>query len=234
MKTAVTFAVWMCLLAAGSAGRAAAADQPAPAGNEAPGFLSAKVNPGQTGFADYAPVLKPRLRWTLNLPPVLSHEAIQPVTAKGGQVLYLTAGGLLIQADADKGTVLWQEMIKALGHPVIRDNTLYVYGASFVKAFDISGDKPALKWTAPVTKPFIADSKYCMEVADGIVVSANLGLFGYGRLGCKYGWEADATVGDTSLHAVQVADGKPAWTFDPGQIISPTPGRSPTCSTEMA
>jgi outer membrane protein assembly factor BamB len=205
---------------AGAAGHVRGGDQTA-AGGDAAGFLSAKVSPGQTGYADVLPVLKPKVRWKASLPPVLSHEAIQPVVANGGRVLYLSVGGFLVQADADKGTIRWKEQIKAVGHPAIHGNMLYVHGDKFVKAYDIGGDKPMPKWTWTTTKPFITDSKYCMEGADGIVVTSSLVLVGYGRIGCKYDLK-DGQVGDTRLHAVNALDGQEVWSFDPGQIISPS------------
>ena len=206
-----------CVVLAGAAGWVTGADQAAAGG----GYMSAKANSGQTGYVDFAPVLKPKVRWQANLPPILSHEAIQPVTAGDGKMLYVVSGGVLMQADADKGTILWREKISAIGHPVIRGNMLYVHGAKFVKAFDIGGDKPMLKWTWTTTKPFITDSKYCMEGTDGIVATSNLVLVGYGRIGCKYDLK-EGEVGDTSLHAVNALNGQKVWSFDPGQIISPS------------
>jgi outer membrane protein assembly factor BamB len=178
------------------------------------GHLSDKVNPGKTSLVEAAPVLKPKLRWQMDLPPILSHQALQPAVTKDGKILYLSAGGFLIKADAEKGNILWKENIKAIGFTTIFENTLYIAGAKYLTAYDISGKTPVKKWEFVTAQAFISDSKYCAEGGGLVTPLKDLVLFGYGRIGAK-------ETGDIKVRAINSVTGKELWSFDPKQMVSP-------------
>ena len=184
-------------------------------GAESKGFLLSRVDTAQTGLTDLAPVTKPKLRWTTKLPPLLSHQTIQPVLTGDRKRLFLSAGGILMQLDADTGEKTWATHVNALSYPAIAGNTLYISGQKNLRAYDISGATPREKWAFSTTKPFNSDSKYCSGNGGLITPTKDWVLLGCGMTG-------PGGVGDTALHALKAADGREAWAFDPKQRISPS------------
>jgi outer membrane protein assembly factor BamB len=179
------------------------------------GFVLSRGDAAQTGYTDFAPVLKPKVRWTRQLPAGLSHQTIQPVLTGDRKRLFLSVGGILMQLDADTGEKTWAMHINALSYPAIAGNTLYISGQKNLRAYDISGATPREKWVFSTTKPFNSDSKYCSSNGGLVTPLQDLVLVGCGMTG-------PGGVGDTALHAVKAADGQEAWAFDLRQRISPS------------
>lgn len=167
-------------------------------------FPTQQANSGQTGVADLAPVTKPRLKWKMQIPTLLSHQSVQPVLGSDGKSLYFTAGGSLFMAEVETGKILAQVKGSLTGHPSITAGTLYATGTDFLRAYDISGETISEKWTCKVPNAFESASKYNHAHRSGPSISAQLALFGQGS----------PVVANTKLFAADLASGKIIWTFE--------------------
>jgi outer membrane protein assembly factor BamB len=144
-------------------------------------FPSQMANPAQTGVADIVPVAKARIyKWKLKLPEIYSHQSVQTVLAPDGKSVYLCSGPNLLQVDIEKGEILSKLKNKVIGHPAISKGMLYVTGADFLHAYDISGGKPALKWEYKLAAKYDTDNKYNHAHRSGPLVTDKLVLFGQG------------------------------------------------------
>lgn len=167
-------------------------------------FPTQQANPGQTGVADLAPVTKPRLKWKIQLPILLSHQSVQPILGNRGKSLYFTAGGSLFKVEVETGKILAQVKGSLTGHPTITADTLYATGTDFLRAYDISSESITEKWTCKAPNIFESASKYNHAHRSGPSMGGQLALFGQGS----------PVATNTKLFAADLASGKIMWTFD--------------------
>jgi len=190
---------------------AAAAAEPSPCPQRG-------VDSRNTGRADVAPVTEPRLLWERQVPKLNDHERLAMVAGPGGRRLYAVAGSHIVTLDATTGAVLDLLPGPFLGGPTIEGTTLFVTGSDWIKAFDVSQDRPVERWTYTTAGPMQSPSKYseCLGGRSAATVVGDLVLVGGpGKTGC-YEWFKD-----TRLYAVDLATGRQRWTLDTGRMVCP-------------
>lgn len=191
-----------------------------PAGPTSSPFPRRGITPGCTYASDLAPVMKPKLKWTTSLSGMFSHEGMQPIAGPAGKHLYVKAGGTLYKLDAETGNTLWQEAGGYLGFPTIEGNTLLITGGNWLKALDISGEKPKELWVYKTEAAFQAGEK-AAGIAT-VTVAGDIAMFGSGRCALN------KLFTDTKLYAVNWKTGKEAWVFDcQRMVVSP-------CAVDLA
>jgi outer membrane protein assembly factor BamB len=181
-------------------------------------FPQRGVDAQSTGRADVAPVTKPCVVWERQVPKLNDHERLAMVAGPGGKRLYAIAGSHLITLDAGSGEVLDLHPGKFLGGPTIAGTTLLVTGDDWIRAFDVSGEKPVEQWTYTTPGPMQSSSKYseCLGGRSAATVVDDLVLVGGpGKTGC-YKWFQD-----TRAYAVDLATGRHRWTLDTGRMVCP-------------
>ena len=202
------------VMAIGFAGLTAcviAAAEPSP-------FAQRGVDPQSTGRTDVAPVTEPRVVWERQVPKLNDHERLAMVAGPGGKRLYAIGGSHLITLDAASGEVLDRLPGQFLGGPTIAGTTLLVTGDDWIKAFDVSGEKPVERWTFTTPAPMQSSSKYseCLGGRSAATVVGDIVLFGGpGKTGCSTWFQ------DTRAYAVDLATGRHRWTLDTSRMVCP-------------